>query len=287
MSIVAEHVRFAYGRHEVLSDVSFTADGGRLLAVLGPNGVGKTTLFRCILGLQRQYRGSILVDGVEARRLPARQLARRIAYIPQAQTQAFAYTALSMVLMGTTHASPTLSMPGKRETDVAMAALERLGIARLADESFARLSGGERQLVLIARALAQRAGILLMDEPTASLDYGNQAHALSIARELADDGYAVVLSTHNPQHALWYADRALALSGGRVAAFGPPRDVLSAPMIESLYHVRVSMLETEAGLFIAPDTGGGRERTARRAAGAEPNAEASRFSPNRNGGTKP
>ena len=256
MSVTASHVSFAYGRQRVLTDVSFHADDGRLVAVLGPNGVGKTTLFGCILGLQKHYDGSILVDGADAGGLTAKQLAHRVAYIPQVHAQAFDYPVLDMVLMGTSHTVSSLSTPGKRETETAMAALDRLGVAQLSGKSFARLSGGERQLVLIARALAQRAKTLLMDEPTASLDYGNQAHVLSIVRGLASEGYAVMLCTHNPQHALWYADDVLALIGGSVAAFGAPGNVLDASLMERLYGMRCTMLQTEAGSMIVPETGG-------------------------------
>lgn len=256
MSVAVQNLSFSYCTRTVLSDICFTADNGKLIAILGPNGVGKTTLFRCILGLHRHYGGTISVDDTDARRLSAKELAHRIAYIPQIHAQTFGYSVLDMVLMGTSHAVSSLTMPGKQETETAMNALNRLDIAQLAQKNFTHLSGGEQQLVLIARALAQHAKTLLMDEPTASLDYGNQAHVLSIVRGLADAGYAIVLSTHNPQHALWYADTALALSEGRVAAFGPPNDVMDAALIERLYHMQVSLLETEAGLLITPAVDG-------------------------------
>lgn len=256
MSITVRDLCFSYGTRNVLTDVGFTAENSTLIAVLGPNGVGKTTLFRCILGLQRHYDGFISVDGDDAKRLSAKELAHRIAYIPQIHAQTFGYTVLDMVLMGTSHAVSSLALPGKRETETAMAALDRLGIASLAEKNFTHLSGGEQQLVLIARALAQQAKTLLMDEPTASLDYGNQAHVLNIVRGLADEGYTVILSTHNPQHALWYADTALALSAGRVAAFGAPSDVMDAALIERLYHLRVELIETAAGPLIAPVVSG-------------------------------
>ena len=257
MSISIEQLQFAYRARPVLQGVSFSAENGCLLAVLGPNGAGKTTLFRCILGLLSRYRGRILVDGMDARALSARELARRVAYIPQVHGQAFSYSVLEMVLMGMTYGISPLAAPKEKEAAAARAALARLGIEHLARVPFSQLSGGEQQLVLIARALAQAARTLVMDEPTASLDYGNQARVLEHARTLAREGYAVVLSTHNPQHALTYADVALALLDGRVAAYGPPAEVLDAALLYRLYGVRVEFLKTESGMLIAPRAGGG------------------------------
>jgi len=236
----------------VLKHVSFPARDGELLAVIGPNGVGKTTLFRCILGLQQRYSGTIRIDQTDAHTLSARELAHRIAYIPQSHGQAFSYTVLDMVLMGTTHMVSAMSVPKRREMDAAKTALERMGVSHLSDKNFSHLSGGEQQLVLIARALAQQTRTLLMDEPTASLDYGNQSLVLKQVRALADEGYTVLLSTHNPQHAIWYADSALALLDGETAALGRPDRVLNAELIRRLYGVRVNLVETEHGPLLSP-----------------------------------
>jgi len=252
LSLNVQNLNFSYGTHAVLRDVGFEAGYGRLLAVLGPNGAGKTTLFRCILGLLPGYTGLIEADGTDARTLGPRALAHRIAYIPQTRGQAFDYTAREMVLMGTSHTLSPFSTPGKKEAEAADEALTRAGIAHLTNKSYARLSGGEQQLVLIARALAQRSKTLLMDEPTANLDYGNQNRVLTVAHELAASGYTVLFSTHNPQHALWYADLALALSGGRVAALGAPQKVLDAALIEGLYGIEVQFISSENGPLIAP-----------------------------------
>ena len=252
MSIEIRDLCFGYCTREVLRNVSFSALEGQILAVLGPNGVGKTTLFRCILGLQHQYSGSIAVDGIDARNLSARELAHRVAYIPQTHGMAFNYSVLDMVLMGTTHNVAMMSVPKARELDAANIALERLGIANLSDKNFSHLSGGEQQLVLIARALAQNTKILLMDEPTASLDYGNQSLVLQQVRALADDGYTILLSTHNPQHALWYANAALAIFDGTVAAFGQSREVVNTALIRKLYGVEAALVETAYGPLISP-----------------------------------
>lgn len=252
MSIRAKSLGFSYGAHRVLSDVNFFVDDGQLAVLLGPNGVGKTTLFRCILRLNTGYEGEILADGLDVKTLTPRQSARRIAYIPQNHGQAFSYSVMDMVLMGTNHSVSAFSSPGKRERAAAAAALEQVGIIEFADHSFAKLSGGEQQMVLIARALAQGSRNLLMDEPTANLDYGNASLVMNRARALADDGYAVFLCTHNPQHALSYADRTLALLDGTVAAWGKPAEIMNPELIRDLYGTDVRFLDTEDGPVISP-----------------------------------
>ena len=223
------HLRFSYGRHPVLQGVSLRLEQGELVFLLGANGAGKSTLFRCALGLLPGYEGEISLPLGEVRRLSARTLAREIAYIPQNHHPAFSYPVLDMVVMGTHHQLSPFSNPGPREEAVAMEALEQVGIAHLAQRDFLRLSGGEQQLVLIARALAQQAKILLMDEPTSSLDFGNRIRVLDQTAELARRGYAILLSCHDPQLALLYAHRAAALhqdlalvEGGRPPGGRPP-----------------------------------------------------------------
>ena len=253
MSLTVRDLTFSYHRTPVLSNVSFDAAPGALLAILGPNGVGKTTLFRCILSEQKRYSGTIYIDGTDARTLSARETAHRVAYIPQTHAMTFRFPVRDMVLMGTSHTLPPFGSPGKPQEIIAEEAMEKLGIGPLADRSFDTLSGGEQQLVYIARALAQQAKILLMDEPTSSLDYGNQMQVLSTVKMLAKDGYTVLLSTHNPQHALWYADRVLALKDGCVAAFGSAKETLEPTLLDTLYGTRTALYETPGGSVILPD----------------------------------
>lgn len=250
MNLTVSNLGFAYGRRPILQNVGFSLGEGQLYALLGANGAGKTTLLRCILGLNEGYKGSITVDGCEVRSLTPRQLSHRIAYIPQIHYPAFQYSVLEMVLMGTTHRLSPVGAPGAREEAAALDALRMLGAESLAPRDYGRISGGEQQLVLIARALVQGTKLLLMDEPTASLDYGNQQRVLHAVRRLARDGYTILLSTHNPQHALSYADCVLALAGGTLAANGPAQEVLSPALLKTLYGVDVTF--SSDGTYILP-----------------------------------
>ena len=253
MTLTVNDLSYGYIRGvPVLEGVSFAAEKGELLSVLGPNGAGKSTLFRCLLGGIDGYSGSIELDGREVRGLSRRELAARIAYIPQIHRPTFGYSVLDTALMGLTRELSPFRSPSAEQEKRAMEALEQVGAAHLRERNFAHLSGGEQQLVLIARALAQKAEVLMMDEPTSALDYGNQLRILQMVRRLAAQGYTVILSTHNPQHALTFATTLLALHGGTAAAWGRPAQVLTPELMETLYGVRAEFLQTASGPVLAP-----------------------------------
>lgn len=249
MMLKVSGLRFAYKKHEVLKGVDFSADTGECVCLLGENGAGKTTLFRCLLGLLTGYRGEIFIDGANGRQLSIRETAKKIAYIPQAHTPAFNYSVFETVLMGTNTQIGKLNAPGKNERQIAAEMLALLNIEHLAERGYAEISGGERQLALIARALAQKSRILVMDEPTANLDYGNQFRVMRQAKQLAKKGYLIVLSTHNPEHALLYADKVLVLKDGKAAIYGAPESVLNPAVIERIYGVPVELqaMRTSSG----------------------------------------
>ena len=226
MSIDVRNLSFAYGKRQVLRQVSFRTSPGQLVAVLGPNGAGKSTLFRCILGFLPRYRGEIALCGHDLRSLDRRSLARLAAYIPQSSAPVYNYTVRDTVLMG---ADP-FHGPGPSQQETA-------------DRGINEISGGERQLALIARAMAQQAKILLMDEPTASLDYGNQFRLLRQVRQLADSGYTVLLSTHNPEHAFRFATDVLVLREGGVLAFGPAAETLTEELLREIYRIPLTVAD--------------------------------------------
>lgn len=241
MILEVDSLSFAYGQRDVLQNVSFSAFSGNLVAVLGPNGVGKSTLFRCILGMLKPRTGKIRVDGRDISSMSRHELSGCMAYIPQSSAPVFDYTVLDTVLMGTTGALPLLSSPKEAQKQAALEALEALGIFHLRERSICRISGGERQLALIARALVQQAKLLVMDEPTANLDYGNQNRVMERIRSLAEQGYLILLSTHNPEHALLFSNQVMALAQGRLAAFGATETTLTPELLGSLYGMRVAI----------------------------------------------
>lgn len=249
--------RYAKTAAPVLQGISFSAESGDFLSVLGANGAGKSTLFRCLLGGLTDYTGAIELDGRDVRTLSRRETAEHIAYIPQIHRPTFGYSVLDTTLMGLTRQLSPFRSPTPEMEKQAMDALEQMGVAHLAERNFATLSGGEQQLVLIARALCQQSDILVMDEPTSSLDYGNQLRVLERVRLLARQGYTVLLSTHDPQHTLRFSQKVLALSGGQVAAEGDTADVLTPELLRRLYGVEAVVLDTPCGRVLLPGEEGG------------------------------
>ncbi len=232
---------FGYHGRAVGRGVSFAVAPGEVLCWLGPNGGGKTTLFRTLLGLLPALAGEVRVDGTELSRWTRRAVARRIAYVPQAHASFFPFAVRDIVLMGRTAHLGLFAVPGAHDIAEADAALARLGIAHLAERVYTEISGGERQLALIARALAQAPQLLVMDEPTASLDFGNQVRVLEQVRDLAASGIAVLLSTHDPDHAFLVADRVALLHGGRLLALGRPEETVTPATLRQLYGIDVAV----------------------------------------------
>ena len=245
MSIEAKDLVFSYGREDVLKNLSFSAEAGELVAVLGPNGVGKSTFFGCLLGFLKPRAGEVLIEGKPISGMGPRELARHIAYIPQSAPQTFNYTVLDLVMMGMTNQIPIFASPKPEHREKARNALESLGIAHLAERGSGSISGGERQLALLARALVQDARVLIMDEPTANLDYGNSFRVMQRVQELGAGGYTVIFSTHEPNQAFRYATRVLALLDGGVLADGPPDTALTEELLRRLYGVGVAVRSVE------------------------------------------
>ena len=232
---------------EVLQGVSFTLDDGEILCLLGSNGTGKTTLLRCMLGFEKPKAGSITVDGIDMGRLSVKQRAHHMAYVPQYSSLAFPYTAREVVLMG--RVSHLQGASGHSDADMQATdeALERLQVTRLANKRYQEMSGGEKQMVLVARALAQQAKTLVMDEPTANLDYHNQVKILAAIKHLAGEGLRILMTSHYPDHAFLACSTVALMNGGRIQKLGKPDDVVTSESLTELYDTPVCVTKTRVG----------------------------------------
>lgn len=256
MRFVVENGQFAYekGGRPVLRDVNFQVEPGETVAVLGPNGAGKTTLLRCMMGLLRWDGGASRLDGEDIRKIPKNRLFRRIAYVPQAQgAPPSAISVREAVLLGRSAHISVLRQPSRRDRERADAALAALGAALLADRLCTQLSGGEMQMVRIARALAAEPEMLVLDEPESNLDFRNQLIVLDALKGLAARGIACVFNTHYPAHALQRAGRALLLDRDGRAEFGDTNRVITEENILRAFQVYAVIGEIETPHSMIPD----------------------------------
>ena len=225
---------YAEGR-PVLSEITFSVEQGVLCGLYGPNGSGKTTLFKCVMGFLHYRQGAISVNGDNARDRSIRELARLVSYVPQEHRLSFPFPALEVVLMGRTPHARSPFGPSRKERFKALEVMEMLEISDIAYEPYNELSGGQRQLVVIARALAQETRLMLLDEPTSALDFGNQVRIWRLLGEIAREGNSVIACTHDPNHVSWFCDSVAVLNEGRVIAFGSTPDAISEPVLKELY----------------------------------------------------
>jgi iron complex transport system ATP-binding protein len=250
LTLAARHLAIGYGGTPVASDIDVEVRPGEVTCLLGPNGSGKTTLFKTLIGLIPPLAGEVTVDGRSLTGLPVREVAGRIAYVPQQHAPTFPFRVFDVVMMGRQARKGLLSAPGARDRERTREVLAQVGITDLADADYSRISGGQRQLVMIARALAQDTKILVLDEPTASLDYGNQVRIIGEIGQLSRAGYGVVMSTHNPDHAFALAGRVMLMHEGGILAEGRPEEVLVAERLSDVYGVPMSIRRLDEHLTV-------------------------------------
>jgi iron complex transport system ATP-binding protein len=254
--LAAHRLGFGYRGKPVGRDLDLELNAGEVLCLLGPNGSGKTTLFKTMLGLLPPQGGEVRLGDRPIGALARDEIARSVAYVPQAHAAHFPFRVADMVVMGRTAHLGVFASPTREDRAKAQAALDALGIGELAEAEYTRISGGQRQLALIARALAQDSPAIVMDEPTASLDFGNQVVVLSEVRRLATRGLAVLLSTHDPDHAFSIGNRVALLDDGRLIAHGRPEAVLTPERLRAVYGVSVAVERLSRGQTVcAPDYG--------------------------------
>ena len=248
LSLRATGVCFAYpGGPTLLHEVSFDLEAGQALCLLGPNGTGKTTLLRCLLGLERPARGRIELNGRDLSQLSPVEAARAMAYVPQDTADVFPFLAFDVVLMGRSPHLHFMASPTGEDHRLTHAAMARLNIAHLAERQFHELSGGERQMVLVARALAQGSTVLVLDEPCAGLDIGNQMRLIRVIRALVREGYGILLTTHLPDHAFAVGGSVALLKDGRLRGPAPAAELINAAELDALYGTAIDVIQVPAG----------------------------------------
>lgn len=246
MILKIENGSFAYkGGPDILRNINIEIGSGEILAILGPNGAGKTTLLRCMMDMLRWKSGRSLLDGEDIHGMPARKLWSRMAYVPQAKSAASSFTAFQTVLLGRSSRIGVFSQPSEADMEAAERVMKSLGIMDLADKQCHAISGGELQMVLIARAMAAEPEILVLDEPESNLDFKNQLIVLDTISELASKGVACVFNTHYPAHALQRADRSLILTKGGECVFGSTSSVVTEANIRNAFGVNALIGEIE------------------------------------------
>ncbi|MFH0921196.1 MAG: ABC transporter ATP-binding protein [Fibrobacterota bacterium] len=246
MNLSTRNLSAGYGNKTVVSGINIKISAGEVVCLLGANGSGKTTLFKALLGLI-PMRGELLLNGKPHHEHTRKELACLMAYVPQTHIPSFPYTVLDMVIMGRTPYIDAYSVPSRKDGEESLRILGNLGIRHLQNRPYDELSGGERQLVLIARALAQAPRFLLMDEPTSHLDFGNQIRTLQLISRLAASGIGVIMTTHLPDHAFICATRVLALHQGKIVSEGAPREVIDSSLMKKMYDFDIDVIPRPSG----------------------------------------
>lgn len=252
--LLAKDISFAYQQKLILDNVSLEIKQGDILSLLGPNGAGKSTLIKILLGLLQPQVGQVLLEDKNLKDYSTKELAKKIAYVPQTSYLPFSYTALEVVIMGRIAYQNIFSHYSALDEEIAYNALALLGVQSLAKIAYNELSGGQKQLILIARALAQDAKILIMDEPVSGLDYGNQIRLLEQIQNLSNKGYTFLQSTHYPDHALLISNKSLLMKDGKVFQKGKTLEVITEKSLRTLYGVDVKIAKFSQNQYICVPT---------------------------------
>ena len=238
-----KNISFSYNDEQIFSDISFSIGRGEVLCILGPNGTGKTTLIKCLNGLHDIDSGDILINGKNIKKLSFREISKHIGYIPQSHVPSFPFKVVDVVLMGRAPYLNLTDSPKEEDVKIAQEALKTLGIEYLKDKEYTNLSGGERQLVFLARVLCQKPDMLILDEPTSHLDFGNQIKLLEIIDNLAKSGLSIIMSSHFPDHAFLSSTKVAIMKDKRFIDFGTPDDVVTEENLRKAYSIDVKLIE--------------------------------------------
>ena len=247
MILEVKNLSFGYEKDRTLFEhVNFSVDKGEIFCILGSNGIGKSTLLNCIANLLTPKTGNVLLKGKTLQELSLKEIAQMVGYVPQIHDAAYAYEVRDYVVMGRAPYMGTFEQPGEADYQLVDEALKELGITQLAERPYTELSGGERQLVSIARAIVQQPEIIILDEPTNHLDYGNQARMLRLIKRLANKGYGIILTSHMPDHVMQLNGNVGILGEDGRLCVGTTAEIMTKKNLEDLYHVEIHMVYVEA-----------------------------------------
>lgn len=249
--VTVKNLAFSYDgdvTHAIFHDVSFSVGSGDIFCLLGPNGTGKSTLLKCVSNVLQGWQGSILLGEKEIAHMKPSEVAKGIGYVPQNQVSAFPFLVKDIVVMGRAPHLSIFSSPNKKDRTIAYGAMKTVGILSIADRPCTTLSGGEWQLTLIARALAQEPRIMVLDEPTSHLDLGNQMKILRVVKELAETGLAIIMASHFPDHAFLVSSEVAILNRGHIEQKGIPERVITEENLKDTYGVEVKVLYVGEGV---------------------------------------
>ena len=237
---------FSYnGKDKIFEDINFTLEDKDVLCILGPNGTGKSTLIKCINGLLKLNKGNILFQNNDIKTMSKVELAKIMGYVPQTHRSTFAFSVSDVVLLGRAPHLGLTDSPGEKDIKIARKSMEDLGILHLEDKPYTEISGGERQLVILARVLTQQPQMLLLDEPTSHLDFGNQIRTLNIIKKISKSGLSVIMTSHYPDHAFISSNKVAILNNGSLMAIGDPEEVITEENMSKTYGIDVKVLDVE------------------------------------------
>ncbi len=247
-----KNLNFYYGDNHILKNISFSAESCSLWGLMGPNGSGKTTFFKCILGLLKHTGSQIKINNIDLKKINTPKLAKLISYVPQEHKPPFPFTVREIVLMGRSPHMGGIFGLKKEDYNEAEKAIDMVDIADIADKPVTALSGGQRQLTLIARSIAQNSPVMILDEPTSALDFNNQINIWKILKKLAESGKLIIACSHDPNHLLWFAENTLVIKNGEILASGKTEDIITNRLLKEIYGSEYNILNNGSNKIIQP-----------------------------------
>jgi iron complex transport system ATP-binding protein len=247
LQVISAGFLYESNKSRGFSDINFSVKNGDVMSILGPNGCGKTTLLKCLDNLLKLHEGSITINDQDISKLSDVEIAKSIGYVPQMHQPLFPFSVMDAVLVGRSPHLKIMASPGQEDIRIAEASMEAMGISHLRDKPYTQISGGERQMVIFARVLTQQPSLLLLDEPTSHLDYGNQIRLLRVVQKMAKTGLPIIMTTHFPDHVFRICNKVALMKNGKFIGIGKPEDVMTDDNLEKVYNINIKVVNPVKG----------------------------------------